>query len=132
MRLCMPTINERGLTARLSPHFGSAPYHTFIESDTGEASVLVNEHARHEHGRCDPLKGLMGRGVDAVVCRGLGLRALSALNGAGIQVLVTDRWTVGDALEVFREGGLTSMSPEAACEGGGHSHGHGNGHWQSH
>ncbi len=35
MRLCIPTINERGLTARLSPHFGSAPYHTVIESDSG-------------------------------------------------------------------------------------------------
>ncbi|MCG6956443.1 MAG: NifB/NifX family molybdenum-iron cluster-binding protein [Gemmatimonadetes bacterium] len=130
MRLCIPTINERGLTARLSPHFGSAPYHTVIESDTGEASVIVNEHARHEHGRCEPAKGLEGRGVGAVVCRGLGRRALAALNGAGIEVLVTEGWTVAEALDDFREGRLASMSWEAACEGVGHGHvdGHGHGH----
>lgn len=123
MRLCMPTVNERGLTARLSPHFGSAPYQTLIDTDTREAAVLVNEHAQHEHGRCSPLKGLEGRAIDAVVCRGLGLRALGALNMAGIQVLVTERWTVADALEEFRKGRLAFMTPEAACEGGGHGHG---------
>lgn len=125
MRLCMPTINERGLTARLSPHFGSAPYHTLIESDSGEMSVLLNEHARHEHGRCQPAKGLEGRDVHAVVCRGLGRRALAALNGAGIEVLVTDGWTVAEALDAFREGRLAALSPDAACGGGRHGHGHG-------
>lgn len=125
MRLCIPTIDDRGLTARLSPHFGSAPYHTVIESDTGEASVLVNEQARHERGRCEPAKGLEDRGLGAVVCRGLGRRALAALNGAGIEVLVTDGWTVAEALDDFREGRLASMSSEAACEGGGLGHGHG-------
>ncbi len=127
MKLCMPTVNEGGLAARLSPHFGSAPYHTLIESETGEASVLVNEHARHEHGRCDPAKGLEGRGIGAVVCRGLGLRALSALNAAGMEVLVTDEWTVAGALDAFRKGALTPMSADLACEGGRHAHGHDHG-----
>jgi len=125
MRLCMPTINEGGLAARLSPHFGSAPYHTLIETDTGETSVLLNDHTRHEHGRCQPTNGLEGRGVDAVVCRGLGQRAMAALNGAGIEVLVTDGWTVAEALDAFREGKLAAMSPDTACEGGGHGHGYG-------
>ena len=66
--------------------------------------------------------------MGAVVCRGLGRRALSALNGAGIEVLVTEGWTVAEALDDFREGRLASMSWEAACEGVGHGHGHGHDH----
>lgn len=127
MRLCMPTINETGLGARLSPHFGSAPYHTIVDSETGEASTIVNEHARHEHGQCQPAKGLEGRGIAAVVCRGLGRRALGALNAAGMEVLVTDEWTVAGALEAFRKGTLAPLSADLACEGGGHGVGHGHG-----
>jgi predicted Fe-Mo cluster-binding NifX family protein len=43
MRLCMPTADEHGLTARLSRHFGRAPYHTLVESGTGDVSVLVTD-----------------------------------------------------------------------------------------
>ncbi len=124
MRLCIPTVDERGLDARLSPHFGSAPYHTLVESDTGRVSVLVNEHARHEHGHCQPAKGLEGHGIGAVVCRGLGRRALAALGGIGIEVLVTDAWTVAQALEAFRADALQPMDPDAACMGRGAVHPH--------
>lgn len=136
MKLCMPTINEQGLAARLSPHFGSAPYYTVVESETGDAAVLVNGQAQHEHGHCDPTRGLQGQGIDAVVCRGLGRRALMVLDQLGIQVLMTEAWTVADALAAFRTGRLASFTLAAACQGGhhdpGHAHEHHHGHGYGH
>ncbi len=123
MKFCVPTIGEGGLSARLSPHFGSAPYFTLVESEGARVSVVTNERARHEHGRCDPARALQGLDIGAVVCRGLGRRALMALNESGIDVLVTECWTVEEALAAFRSGALVPLTQEAACQGGHHGHG---------
>lgn len=122
MRLCLPTIDDRSLGARLSPHFGSAPCFTVVDTASGTVEVLANGQAVHEHGRCDPTKALEGRGLDAVVCRGLGRRALQRLQGAGIPVLVTGALTVAGALSEFEAGILRPLSEDEAC-GGGHGHG---------
>jgi len=123
MRLCLPTADSAGLPARLSPHFGSAPYLTLVDTDSGRTEVLANDHSLHAPGRCEPAKGLYGRSVDAVVCRGLGRRALAHLNWDGIPVLVTDADTVSAALDAFHAGALRALTEEEAC-GGGHGDAH--------
>jgi predicted Fe-Mo cluster-binding NifX family protein len=119
--LCFPTTNDAGLGARLSPHFGSAPFFTFVDATTGSTTVTANAHARHEHGRCRPTRGLEGRGVEAVVCHGLGRRALEKLTAAGIPVFVTGTWGVAEAVKEYREGRLSRLTPEEACPGGRHA-----------
>lgn len=126
MRLCLPTIDGSGLPGRLSPHFGSAPFFTLVDTASGLVEAWSNAHEHHEHGRCNPAMGLVGRNLDAVVCRGLGRRALQRLLDAGIPVLVTEAWTVAGALEAFHAGELRTMSDEEACAG--HDHGHAEGH----
>lgn len=127
MRLCIPTTDDRGLAARLSPHFGSAPCFTLVDTASGEVEALTNDHAVHEHGRCNPAQGLEGRGLDAVVCRGLGRRALQRLQASGLPVLVTDALTVADALAELETGVLRLMQEDDACAGHGHGHGYGHG-----
>lgn len=124
MRVCLPTIDESGLEARLSPHFGSAPYFTVVDASTGKAMVLPNGQARHEHGRCDPVGGLDGQGIDVVICRGLGRRALARLAERGIAVMATEAWLVADAVRELGRGGLTPVTLDEACAGHGHGHGH--------
>lgn len=122
MRLCIPTTSDAGLTARLSPHFGSAPYFTIVDTETNEGETVRNDHAQHEHGRCDPVRSIADQRVDAAICRGLGRRALARLEEHGVRVLVTEAWTVASALEAFRLNQLRFMTAEEAC-GGRHSHG---------
>ncbi len=124
MRLCLPTTDGSGLTSRLSPHFGSAPFFTLVDTAAGQVEAWSNAHEHHEHGRCNPAKGLMSRDLDAVVCRGLGMRALQHLLDTGIPVLVTEAWTVAGALEAFHAGELKAMNDEEACAGRGHGHDH--------
>ncbi len=121
MRLCIPTTEGTGLEARLSGHFGSAPYFTVIDSETGRTEVIGNAHASHEHGQCRPTESLEGRGVEAVVCRGLGRGALAKLRGVGITVLVTEALTVAEAVRAFGAGTLVPLDEAGACQGG-HSH----------
>lgn len=122
MYLCLPATSESGLESRLSPHFGSAPFFALVDTGTGSVQVEVNDHARHQPGMCTPTKGLENRGLDAVVCRGMGSRAVRALNGAGIPVMVTDAWTVADAVTAFHEGALRPLTEEEAAAGHHHHH----------
>ncbi len=118
MRLCFPTENEVGLEATLAGHFGSAPYYTIVETDSGACEVVANAQARHEHGSCEAASGMGGRSVDAVICHGLGRRALAGLAAAGIPVYVADAALVAEAVEGFRAGQLARLTEDAACHGG--------------
>lgn len=122
MKLCVPTMDDVGLAARISAHFGSAPYFAFVDTGSEAVDVVPNAHAHHEHGSCDPLSRLSGRRVDAVVCHGLGRRALERLDAAGIPVFVTNGEDVAEAVADFASGTLQRLASNAACHGGrGHA-----------
>jgi len=120
MKLCIPTDDERGLMGRLSSHFGSAPFFTLVDSETGEARVVANLHEQHEPGTCQSAEALRGYGVGAVVCRGLGRRAFARLRNMGLPVFVTDGEDPAEALAKYRSGRLDRLTSESACHGGRH------------
>jgi predicted Fe-Mo cluster-binding NifX family protein len=126
MNICIPTMDDRGKEGMPADHFGSAPFFTFVNTETGEYEPVRNGGSSHVHGACQPLKNLGSRPVDAIVCRGLGRRAFSRLADQGIQVFVTLEKDVENTVDALKEGRLRTLTSEEAC--GGHSHGHGNGH----
>ena len=117
MRLCMPTVHDRGRAVPLSDHFGSAPYFTIVDSESGATEVIPNHHAQHAPGSCDAARSIAAHRVDAVVCLGLGRRALASLENAGIAVFLSSAGTVGGAVDAFVAGRLPRMQAEAACGG---------------
>lgn len=117
MRLCIPTMDDSGLAGMPSDHFGSAPYFTFVDTETEQFEAVRNGGSGHVHGACQPLKFLGTRPVDAIVCRGLGRRAFSRLADAGVQVFVTLERDVGETVTAFKEGRLQPLSSEEACHG---------------
>lgn len=122
MRLCIPTTDDRGLEGRLSPHFGKAPFYTFVDVTEGRATAVANAHARHEHGRCEAPATMVSEGVAAVVCLGLGRRALAKLRAAGVPVYLTETRDVAGAVDAYRAGTLRLLEEEEACHGGAHGH----------
>ena len=40
MRLCIPVVDDRGMEAGLSPHFGNAPYFALVEIESARATVV--------------------------------------------------------------------------------------------
>jgi predicted Fe-Mo cluster-binding NifX family protein len=121
MKVCIPTMDDRGLEGLPSDHFGSAPFFTFIDTDSGEVEAVRNGGANHVHGSCRPLEFLGTRPVDAVVCRGIGRGALSKLQNGGLQVFITLEMSVEKTLGALKEGRLRQMTSDEACQG--HSHG---------
>ena len=131
MKICIPTQDERGLESEVYGHFGSAPFFTMVDSESGEVEVKQNDNTHHGPGGCHPMRQFGSRAVDAVVCRGMGRGAIASLTEAGVQVLVLDQdggLTVQDVLSAAREQRLKPFSEQDACRGHGHGGGHGHRH----
>lgn len=126
MKLCIPTMDDSGLTGMPSAHFGSAPFFTFVDTETREVEAVRNNGSGHQHGACRPLEFLGVRPVDALICQGLGRGALARLQEAGVNVFVTREDSVEKALAALQEGRLQEMTVNDACRG--HSHGHSHSH----
>jgi predicted Fe-Mo cluster-binding NifX family protein len=115
MRICIPTHGDEGLGAEVAGHLGRAPFLTLVDTESGELAVIQN--APHRAGRCQPTAPLEGRGVEAVVCSGVGRRAMATLETAGIRVLTTHAARVAEVLESLRNGSVREMSALEACAG---------------
>jgi predicted Fe-Mo cluster-binding NifX family protein len=115
MTICIPTISDDGATARLSPHYGRAPFYMLVDVGAASARAIPNPRADHRSGRCEVTAAVEGRPIEAVVCRGMGAKAFEQLRAHGVTVLSTEAWTVADAVRAFREGRLRLFTPDAAA-----------------
>lgn len=115
MKICLPTETSQGLKAPLYGHFGSAPFFTLADTETGILEVRDNQGQVHAHGACHPAGALEGLGIQAVICGGMGLRALHKLEEAGIEVYRSGALTVEEALCEIREKRVEKLTGEGAC-----------------
>jgi predicted Fe-Mo cluster-binding NifX family protein len=119
MRVCIPAGDERGLESRTFGHFGSAPFFVVHDTDEQTTKVIRNENQHHAHGGCQPLLGLGGGELDALVVGGIGRRAIARLNEAGTKVYRAIEGTIADNLASLRAGELDEFAADAACAGHG-------------
>ncbi len=106
VRICIPTMGWAGLDEMVSEHFGRAPTFTIVDLETGEVEVIPNT-GRHGGGGMLPAELLKGRGVDLLICWGVGPRALSLLESLGIKVYYGASGTVREVVEAFKAGKLS-------------------------
>ncbi|MCX5801060.1 MAG: NifB/NifX family molybdenum-iron cluster-binding protein [Candidatus Eisenbacteria bacterium] len=115
MKLCIPTIDAKGIDSIVSDHFGSAPYFTLFDTESNEIAATENPHGEHTHGGCMPVAVLKTLQADAVLCKGMGARAVGLLGEAGIKALLVDAKTVSEAIEQFKAKSTRSLDAETAC-----------------
>ncbi|HRU39133.1 MAG TPA: NifB/NifX family molybdenum-iron cluster-binding protein [Candidatus Goldiibacteriota bacterium] len=122
MRICIPSGDGNGLKAEVYGHFGSAPYFTIVDTETGAVEVLDNAGAAHEHGACNPAASIEGKKVGAVICNGMGSRAVQKLNAAGIKVFFGRYSKVSECVDAFTRHEMPEMDINGSCHG--HDCGH--------
>jgi predicted Fe-Mo cluster-binding NifX family protein len=119
MKLCIPTSTNEGKLARVFEHFGSAPYFTVYNSEHDTVEVISNTNQHHAHGACHPLQVLQGIAIDAVVCGGMGRRAIQLLQAQSIKAYRTIAGTVEQTIQAYLRQELQEMTPETGCLGHG-------------
>jgi predicted Fe-Mo cluster-binding NifX family protein len=130
MKICVPTMGKRGLDEQVGEHFGRVPTYTVVDMETKEVNIIDNT-SEHMGGRGYPPDIIAKTGTEAMLCAGLGRRAIAMFENLGIMVYVGANGTVRDTILLFKEGQLQPATDENACrqhafrkEGHDHHHHH--------
>jgi len=119
MKICVPTTGNKGLEEEVYGHFGSTPFFTMVDTETGSVEVIDNQNQHHSHGSCHPMSSLDGKGVGAVVTGGMGRRSIEILNAGNVKVYQAAGDTVSQVVNEYKSGGLKELTPDTACAGHG-------------
>jgi len=123
MKVCFPVEEDQGLESNIYGHFGSAPQFILVDMATSEIKTIINRNKIHQHGACNPVAGLAGQQVYAIVVGGIGGGALHKLNSAGMRVYQAQEGTVYYNVTLLKADGLAEYMPGQTCSGHGHNHG---------
>jgi len=115
MKVALPITADNGLQSLLYGHFGSAPYYAIYDTQQTTLNIIANTNQEHQYGQCRPSYNLGELGVAAVLCRGMGQRALVNLNGMGMRVFFCEATVVAEALRDFGSGKLRELDFSTAC-----------------
>jgi len=122
MKICIPTQDDLGLDSTAFTHFGSAPFFTLVDIESGGLKVVRNPECHENHSSCHHVPLLQAHAVEAVVCEGIGRRAAAGLREAAIDVLVSAGPTVSEIVNTVKAGKADRLSADDACGGGRRRH----------
>jgi predicted Fe-Mo cluster-binding NifX family protein len=114
MKICIPTMGKNGLDDIVGEHFGRVPTYTIVDLDTNEVKVIPNT-SEHMGGIGYPPEIMVREGVNVLLCRGLGRRAISMFEETGIDVYIGASGTVKEVVSAFRQGRLQKAGIGDAC-----------------
>ena len=114
MKICIPTIGNKGMDDVVGEHFGRVPTYTVVDLDKNEVKIVPNT-SHHMGGHGDPPEIMLKEGVNVMICQGLGRRAIDMFEGFGIDVYIGAYGTVKDAVDAFKQGKLQKASESDAC-----------------
>ena len=112
-RIVIPAEDGSGLNARLSEHFGRAPYFIVVEldEDRNVSSIqAVPNESEHFGGFGRPPDRILQFKPNAVITFGMGPRALSIFQEAGVAVLKANADTVKEVIEAYRQDKLEELT----------------------
>jgi predicted Fe-Mo cluster-binding NifX family protein len=121
MKICIPSTQDEGLKSAVSEHFGRAPFHYIVNTETQAAEILAKPEGAH--GQCVPVQALIANQVETVLCKGIGRGAAAQFSQSGIPVLRTSSATIAEAITAFQAKQLVPVNDSELCEGDG-SHDH--------
>jgi predicted Fe-Mo cluster-binding NifX family protein len=114
MKICIPTIGNKGMDDVVGEHFGRVPTYTVVDLDKNEVKIVPNT-SHHMGGHGDPPEIMLKEGVNVMICQGLGRRAIDMFEGFGIDVYIGAYGTVKDAVDAFKQGKLQKASESDGC-----------------
>ena len=129
MEICV-TATAGDLNAQVDPRFGRCQYFVFVDSDTMTFEAMQNEAIAAPGGAgIQAAQTVVNKGVDVLISGNIGPNAFQVLSTAGVKIATGVNGTVQEAVEMYKNGGLseTGGSTVSAHAGMGVSAGTGAG-----
>ena len=112
-RIVVPVLDERGLNARLSEHFGRAPYFAVVDLDENgriSGQRAVPNTSEHFGGTGLPPDRILQLMPNALITYGMGPRALAIFQNARVPVLRANANTVKDVIAAYNSNALEELT----------------------
>ena len=112
-RIVIPTVDNNGLNARLSEHFGRTPYFVVVEVDekgqvvSQKTVANVGEHFGGSGRRADFILQLK---PNVIITYGMGPRGLSIYQSAKVAVLRANANTVRQVIDAYNKNELEELT----------------------
>ncbi len=113
MRIVVPVSDEKGMDARLSEHFGRAPYYVIIDLDDKGHVISQRTMANmseHFGGAGHPPDRILQLQPKALITYGMGPRALRIFQSAKVAVLRTNVNTVRGVVRAYNNNELEELT----------------------
>lgn len=113
VRIVIPVVDESGLNAQLSEHFGRAPYFAVIELDENGRVVsqkTVSNTSEHFGGTGRPPDRILQFKPGALITYGMGPRALNIFQSAKVAVLRANTNTVEGVISAYNNDKLEEVT----------------------
>jgi predicted Fe-Mo cluster-binding NifX family protein len=112
-RVVIPVLNESGLDAQLSEHFGRAPYFAVIDLD--ENGNISNQRTvpnvgEHFGGSGQRAEGILQLKPNAIITYGMGPRGLSIYQSVRVAVLRANANTVREVIAAYNRDELEELT----------------------
>jgi len=102
MRIAIPSTSPEGLKSEVSPHFGRAPYYTFVNIEGEEIkNVEVVPVPFENHGPGDLPNFVKEHGGEVVIAYGMGHRAVDFFQQLGVDVVTGAMGKIEDVVKAF-------------------------------
>ena len=113
VKIVIPVLDEGGLDAQLSGHFGRAPYFAVIDLDedgrVSDQSTIANT-SEHFGGVGLPPHRILQLKPDALITFGMGPKALNIFQNAKVAVLRTNANTVREVVKAYNNEELSELT----------------------
>lgn len=112
-KIVIPVEDANGLNAKLSQHFGRAPYFAAVELDENGKVLnlqMVPNKSEHFGGMGKPPEIILSLKPNAVITYGMGFRALNMFQSANVAVLQTSKDFVKDVIEAYNRDELVELT----------------------
>ena len=120
MIVAVPLETSEGLDSVICEHFGSAPLYAVYDAESGRLRIVNNSNSGHVHGQCSPIDVFSRNSITAVLCKGIGARAIGKLKMLNIDVYVAEGLsTLTEALNSYKRGQMRKVGAQDACQAHG-------------
>ena len=112
-RIVIPVSDEKGVDSTLSQHFGRAPFFAIIDLDENGTVIgkgTIANTSEHFGGVGLPPDRILQLRPKALVTYGLGSKALSRFQDAGVAVLRTEVDTVREVIREYNNDRLQELT----------------------
>ncbi len=127
MKICV-TATAGDLNAQVDPRFGRSQYFVFVDSDTMVFEAMPNEAIAAPGGAgIQAAQTVVNKGANMLISGNIGPNAFQVLSTAGVKVATGVNGTVKEAVEMYKNGGLSETGTSTVATHAGMGAGFGMG-----